>query len=336
MTEHPSPSTGQAAGVLIVIPCLNEEAHLERLVRGLAENCRALTARIVVADGGSTDGTPEIARRMAALYPNVVYLHNPKRLQSAAVNLAAATHGADAAFLIRLDAHADYPADYCRVLIAEAQSTGADSVVVSMNTTGQGRFQRAVAAAQNSKLGNGGSAHRTAGGGGAWVDHGHHALMRLAAFRAVGGYDESFSHNEDAELDIRLRRAGYKIWLTGKTELTYYPRSAPRPLFLQYFRFGQGRARTVLKHHIVPKLRQMAPAAVAPAAALALLSPLWPPAALPLLLWAAICLGYGAALALRTKNVPDALAGPAAMLMHAGWSLGFWTGVMKNLRGSRA
>ena len=33
--------------------------------------------------------------------------------------------------------------------------------------------------------------------------------MRIAAFRGVGGYDESFSHNEDAELDYRLRQAGY-------------------------------------------------------------------------------------------------------------------------------
>src|ERR1700721_2551979 len=74
--------------VLAVIPCLNEEAHLERLVRGLAEGAGAPSLLIVVADGGSTDRTPDIARRLAARYANVKYLHNPKRLQSAAVNLA--------------------------------------------------------------------------------------------------------------------------------------------------------------------------------------------------------------------------------------------------------
>jgi hypothetical protein len=57
-------------------------------------------------------------------------------------------------------------------------------------------------------------AHR-ARGQGAFVDHGHHALMSIAAFRAVGGYDPDFAHNEDAELDHRLRAAGYDIWLTG-------------------------------------------------------------------------------------------------------------------------
>jgi succinoglycan biosynthesis protein ExoA len=316
--------------ILAVIPCLNEEAHIERLVRTLA---RDRADKIVIADGGSTDRTPEIARKLVAQYPNVIYLHNPKRLQSAAVNLAVETHGADAEFLIRLDAHADYPADYCAILLDEQKTTGADSVVVSMNTMGKGRFQRAVAAAQNSKMGNGGAAHRNASSG-KWVEHGHHALMRLEAFRAVGGYDKSFSHNEDAELDIRLRRAGYKIWLTGKTALTYYPRSAPWPLLRQYLNFGRGRARTILNHRVVPSLRQLAPAAIAPAVALALLVPFYFIAALPAVAWAVLCLGYGALLGVREKSADIALSGPAAMLMHLGWSLGFWTTMIKNIRGA--
>ena len=76
-----------------------------------------------------------------------------------------------------------------------------------MRTKGTGLFQKATALAQNSRLGNGGSQHRE-GGAGRWTDHGHHALMRLDAFRAVGGYDETFSHNEDAELDYRLAAGG--------------------------------------------------------------------------------------------------------------------------------
>ena len=320
MTDAPS----SPAAILAVLPCLNEELYLEPLVHQLVKNCQSLPLRIIIADGGSTDRTPEIAQRLAAQYPNVSYLHNPKRLQSAAINLAVATHGKEARILLRLDVHADYPDNYCQALVAEEQATGAAAVVVSMNTVGKTPFQSAVAAAQNSRLGNGGSAHRN-NTAGAWVDHGHHALMRIDAFRAVGGYDESFSHNEDAELDIRLTKAGYKIWLTGKTSLTYYPRSAPLPLFLQYFNFGQGRVRTIIKHRIIPKLRQMVPAAVMPAAVLALLTPVCPVAIVPLLAWVAICLGYGATLG-------HAMAGPAAMVMHFGWSLGFWTGIPKALR----
>ena len=113
-------------------------------------------------------------RARAARDDRVRLIDNPRRLQAAAVNLAVERFGDDHPWLLRLDAHSAYPPDFGDVLLAEGRRTGADSVVVSMHAQGQGFLQRAIAEAQNSRLGNGGSAHRLAGGG-AWVDHGHHA-----------------------------------------------------------------------------------------------------------------------------------------------------------------
>lgn len=60
---------------------------------------------------------------------------------------------------------------------------------------------------------------------------------------AVGGDGEAFTHNEDAKLDYRLRRAGFRTWLTGKTMMTYYPRASVSGLFRQYLSYGRaGRA----------------------------------------------------------------------------------------------
>src|SRR5690606_7610550 len=218
---------------MVVIPCLNEVDHIGELIDQLLEPAQRLGMTIVVADGGSTDGTRATVREITEVEPCVVLLDNPRRLQSAAVNLAVAEHGDGVDYFIRIDAHGGYPDDYCDRLVEEAIATGADSVVVSMATMGFGPFQKAAAAAQNSKLGNGGSPHRE-GAPGHWTDHGHHALMRVEAFRAVGGYDESFSHNEDAELDYRLRAAGHRIWMTDRTFMTYYPRSTAGALFRQY------------------------------------------------------------------------------------------------------
>jgi len=317
------PMTQATASTLIVIPCLNEAAHIGGLLEQLRPAAARLGARIVVADGGSIDGTQAIVEKVAAGDPNVVLLANPKRIQSAAVNLAVATFGDSADYLIRIDAHGGYPADYCDRLVEEALATGADSVVVAMLTSGTGAVQKAVAAAQNSKLGSGGSKHRHLSAG-EWVDHGHHALMRIAAFRAVGGYDETFSHNEDAELDYRLRQAGYRIWMSGGTQMVYYPRSTLKSLYFQYLGYGRGRAKNVLKHRMVPKVRQMIPLLVAPVVLLGLFSFVHWLAALPVLLWAAVCLGYGAATAIRQRNPALALAGVSAMVMHFGWSVGFW------------
>lgn len=308
---------------MVIIPCLDEAAHIEALIDRLMPSAIRLDMRIVVADGGSSDGTPEIVARIAAENTRVTLLSNPRRLQSAAVNLAVQAHGGECASFIRIDAHGDYPADYCDRLIEEAEATGADSVVVSMATRGFGTFQKATAVAQNSRLGNGGSPHRQ-GASGRWVEHGHHALMRIAAFRAVGGYDEAFSHNEDAELDYRLRAAGYRLWMTGRTHMVYYPRATVTGLFRQYLNYGRGRAKNILKHRAMPKLRQALPLMVMPVVAGSLLAVLNWTALLPAGLWMAACLFYGIWMAVMQRNPYGPLAAISAMVMHLGWSSGFW------------
>jgi succinoglycan biosynthesis protein ExoA len=192
-----------------------------------------------------------------------------------------------------------------------------------MKAVGQGPLQRLIALAQNSRLGNGGAAHRSAARG-RWVDHGHHALMRIAAFRAVGGYDESFSHNEDAELDHRLRAAGHRLWLTAETGLDYFPRRTLGSLLLQYFRFGRGRARNILKHRAGLGARQALVAALAPLVLLSTLAPLQPLFALPLALWLTACLAGGVALAVKGREPRAVLSGFIAGSMHLAWSAGFW------------
>jgi succinoglycan biosynthesis protein ExoA len=313
----------KALPCMVVIPCLNEAEHIEALIDKLAPSAQRLDLKIVVVDGGSTDGTQQIVERIVAANPRVALLRNPRRIQSAAINLAVAAFGEEFRSFIRVDAHGDYPADYCDRLIEDAEATGADAVVVSMVTRGFGAFQKATAIAQNSVLGNGGSPHRQ-GAKGHWTDHGHHALMRVAAFRAVGGYDESFTHNEDAELDYRLRAAGHRLWMTDKTFMVYYPRATVPALFRQYLGYGRGRARNIIKHRAMPKLRQMIPLLVAPVVAGASLALIDWIALVPASLWAAVCLGYGAWMAIGQRNPYGPLAGFSAMVMHLAWSAGFW------------
>lgn len=315
--------------VLIIVPTLNESRHIGALLDALSVEAEVLGARIVVADGGSFDGTPDIVRAKVAQSRRIELIHNPRRIQSAAINLAVAEFGAEMDYLIRIDAHGAYPPDYCRRLVAEAEERGVASVVVPMTTIGHAAFQKAVATAQNSSIGTGGSAHRT-GKTGMEVDHGHHALMRIDAFRAVGGYDETFRCNEDAELDFRLRAAGHTIWLTDRTGMTYFPRSTMSGLFRQYFAYGGGRAANILKHRMRPRLRQLAPLAIAPVVLLATLS-IWHWAFLiPLTLWGVVCIALGMAAARRhfpEQGVPlwiSPLVGWAAMIMHFAWSSGFW------------
>ena len=326
-----TPDTGQdTGGVLVVVPTLQEAAHIGGVIDSLVPALQSLTAagrvaRLVVSDGGSDDGTRDVVLERAARHPacEILLLDNPQRLQSAGVNLACARHGEGAEWLVRIDAHAAYPPEYVETLLDEARRTGAQSVVVAMRAIADTPLQDVIAMTQNSRLGNGGSAHRQ-GGEGRFVDHGHHALMRLDAFRAVGGYDDTMSHNEDAELDYRLARAGHRIWLTGRTGCDYVPRSTLSALVRQYFRFGRGRARTMMKHAMRPRLRQMAMIAVAPMVGLLVLTPLHDVFALPAAAWALACLVGGILLAIERRSARALLGGPIAALMHLAWSAGYW------------
>jgi succinoglycan biosynthesis protein ExoA len=330
MIAPPRDAPAATESVLVVIPCLNEEGHIERVLTQLTGEADRLNLRIIVADGGSTDQTRAIVSRIADLDSRILLMDNNKRIQSAAVNGAVRRYGEGARFLIRVDAHCDYPYRYCEHLLNVQARTRADSVVVSMRTRGRSCFERAAAAAQNSILGNGGSSHRLETGG-RWVDHGHHALMTIKAFKAVGGYDETFSHNEDAELDARLTENGFRIYLTDETQVTYYPRASPFALFRQYFNFGRGRARNFLRHRKTAKLRHLVLVAVAPILCLSLLAPISPIFALPAVAWILICLCYGVVLGVRLRDPCAAAAGFAAIATQAGWSVGFFAGLMAGL-----
>ena len=310
--------------VLIVIPCLNEILHIEGLVRQIFRAPLPDRRLVVVADGGSSDGTLEILTRLCTEFPDLRVLPNPDRLQAAGINLAVEKYGSGFDYMLRLDAHATYPDNYLERLGQLMIEKGAQSVVVPMTSYGDSAFQKGVASAQNTLLGSGGSAHRLEGRS-AWVDHGHHALINLAWFRRIGGYNPAFGHNEDAEMDVRLIRDGGRIWLAGDVAIGYYPRRDPVSLFKQYYRYGAGRSRTVQLHHTPLKLRQLAPISIAPICILALFGWVSWVLEVPALCWAFVAIAFGIYLAVKAKSASVALSGPAAMVMHLAWSAGYWS-----------
>jgi succinoglycan biosynthesis protein ExoA len=215
------------------------------------------------------------------------------------------------------------PPNFVRACLQALQRPGVTSVVVPMRTVGYRRRQRAFAAAQNSRLGNGGAAHRLARKSG-FVDHGHHAAFDRAFFVRVGGYDECFSHNEDAEFDYRAVRAGGRLWMCAEATIIYFPRRRFVALAKQYYRHGQGRARTLLTHGYRPKLRQMAPLFILfGMMAGALLLPVsWVFGLVPLT-YVLLCHFRGLVRAIGARDPWLAGMGPAYMTMHLSWAVGF-------------
>ncbi|HTV20933.1 MAG TPA: glycosyltransferase family 2 protein, partial [Polyangiaceae bacterium] len=311
---------------LIVIPTLNEAAHLDGVVQQLLADIAALdrsaqgSARLVIVDGGSTDGTLALAEALERQHPSVTLLHNRARIQSAAINLAVRRFGHGCDVLIRCDAHAAYPPAFCSRLLATLERTGADAVVVPLDSAGEAGLQRVVGWVCNSRLGTGGAAHR-AGRTSGFVDHGHHAAFRLDMFRRCGGYDETFTHNEDAELDCRQRALGARVYLDADIRVVYRPRASLAGLWRQYHNYGIGRSRTAQRHPRSLRLRQVALPVnlVGMGLALALC-----PLVAPLASWPVAYLGaLGAAaagLVVKHRTPAAALAAPVALVMHTAWA----------------
>jgi succinoglycan biosynthesis protein ExoA len=325
------PTDGAAAQrVLVVVPTLNEQAHVAGVVRRLIDEAPAFRElRVVVADGGSTDGTAAIVMEMCGRWPAIRLIHNPARIQSAAVNLAARRFGADADVLIRCDAHAAYPPAFCRRLVETMARVNADAVVVPMDSVGETGLQRAIAWVSNSPIGTGGAAHR-GGRRSGFVDHGHHAAFRMAAFRQAGGYDETFTHNEDAELDCRQRSLGARVYLDADIRIGYRPRRTLPALAGQYYRYGAGRSRTARRHRGSLRARQLAVPAHLIVSALALaLAPWWRFALLWPALYVAALIVSSAWFAVRHRSLCGLWAGPAAAVMHLAWGGGFLVSLLR-------
>ena len=307
----------------VIIPTLNEEKFVGDVLASFVRQMPDEVREILVVDGGSTDRTSEIVAERGASDTRVRLIYNQARLQSAAVNLGADMANPDVSILIRADAHAEYPSDFVARLVDAYDRTGAQSVVNRLDTVGSGCFQRAVAAVSNSRIGSGGSAHRHGGQSG-FINHGHHALFDREWFRRVGGYDEAFVANEDAEFDARLRAAGGLIWFANESVIRYFPRSTPASLARQYYRYGRGRAQTWRRHGEKLAARQMIPSALVVVLGLTVsIAPFWP---WTLIVPAAYVAGASASAAVLASQLADpcVLASSLALpVMHLAWGSGF-------------
>lgn len=251
------PPLGPEPFVSIVIPCHQEEEHIEAVVRAAAEQHYPRDRmEVFVVDGGSVDRTIEIVQALAAEDSRITLLHNPARVQAAAMNLAIVRCRGDV--IVRMDAHADYDKGYVAAAVAALRRTGALLVGGAVRLRAKTTFQHALCVALASPLGVGGS--------GAWdarrdgfVDSVWGGAFRRQTFELVGLYDHNARTNEDAELCQRIIERGGRVYQCRHVVNHYYPRKSIFALFRQYFAYGTGRARTFCRHGRLLSPRPMVP-----------------------------------------------------------------------------
>lgn len=314
--------------VTIAIPCLNEEDHIETCIASVAaQDYPKRRMEILVADGGSTDRTLHILRRLAEEDRRIQVLHNEDRIQAAGLNKILRRAKGD--IVVRMDVHAEYARDYVSKCVEVLERTGADNAGGAQRVKAKTWFQRALRAALDSPLGVGGAAYRSADREG-FVDTVFLGAFRRSVFERVGLFDPGAITNEDAELNQRILAAGGKVYLSRDIVVHYYPRRSLGALAKQYFRYGRGRARTLLKTRRLPGLRPVVPLLVVAGGAAMLVT--WPWNPLSPVAFAAYALATGVE-AVRVGRKEGWRAIPTAWAvfptLHVSHGIGFAAGLWR-------
>jgi succinoglycan biosynthesis protein ExoA len=331
--------TSRIQRITVMVPMLNEAGHIADLVEDLANQDWDGELEVLVADGGSSDGSVEKLHGAAGRHGlPVTVIENPERWVSHGLNRCIRRATGD--LIVRVDCHSRFPADYLRRCALAVEETGAENVGGILVPRGRTPTERAVAAAVDSAF-----------GGIGWTRHGTESrhevdtvtfgAFRPEAFEKAGLYDETLLRNQDDEFNLRLRRAGGKVVLDPSIRIFYTPRGSLRRLFKQYYEYGRWKAPVMRKHERPTSARSLVP--VAFVLGLLALIPLsmWHPHAAALLtvkvtLYAALAVAF-AVLVIRRRKEPWTLL-PRVLLvfptLHIAHGLGMLSGWAHTFLGS--
>ncbi|WP_322412137.1 glycosyltransferase family 2 protein [Microbacterium invictum] len=241
------------------MPVLNERDYLARAVETVLTQDVDAPIELIIALAPSTDGTSELAATLATGDPRIVLVDNPEADIPVGLNIA--IRASRYPTIVRVDAHSELEPGYTRRALQTLSRVGAANVGGVMRADGRTPFQRAVARAYNSRIGLGGGAYH---GGAAEGDaeSAYLGVMRRAVLDEVGLFDESIRRGEDWELNLRIRRAGYRVWFDPTLSVTYWPRESWARLARQFFATGRWRGELVRRYGLVNSLRFFAPPAL--------------------------------------------------------------------------
>ncbi|WP_376791634.1 glycosyltransferase [Thermoflexus sp.] len=174
--------------ISVIIPTLNEAAYLPRLLEALAGQTRR-PDEVIVADAGSTDGTPEIARAWGA---QVVPGGRPAVGRNAGARIARGT------WLVFLDADVVPRPDFLEKALGEMEARRLDVATCLMEPLSLRPADRVFHEVANGYL----LALQ-------WVSPrapGFCILIRRELHEAIGGFDETLLLAEDHDY---VRRASH-------------------------------------------------------------------------------------------------------------------------------
>ncbi|MGV8025139.1 MAG: glycosyltransferase family 2 protein [Anaerolineaceae bacterium] len=317
--------------VSVIVPCYNEESTIQLLLDAiLKQDFPTENIEVIIADALSQDKTREKIKEFANDHSSlkIKVVENPQRTIPAAVNAAAAA--ANGEYLVRLDAHSmPYP-NYISTCIHDLENGKGENVggAWEIKPGADTSIARAIAAAAAHPLGVGDARYRYSDQTGE-VDTVPFGSFRRDLFFRIGGFDESLLTNEDYEFNVRIRKAGGKIWFDPTIRCIYFARKNLKELAKQYWRYGFWKLQMLKRYPKTIRWRQALPPLFVLANIIGIILSLFNASAaqsyfILLGIYLLILLAASIREAMKKKEPALVVGIPAAIItMHFSWGLGF-------------
>ncbi len=320
--------------VSFIMPVLNEEKTIQKCLDSLfsLEYPRE-RIEVVIARGPSKDNTNVLLEEYAKNNKNIVLLDNPTGNTSIGRNICIAR--ATGEMIMNYSGHVIAEKNLLVELAVRLQTLPAEVVAVGCSNLSPGK--------QNFVGEVSGVAFLSFMGGRnffsqnavfpeeRFTDHLSFSCYRKEAVEKVGGFDPVFWCGQDYELDIRLRKAGYKILYTPRTRVYHFKRDSVRSLWRQMYRYGVARAMMVKKHPDTLKFfHLLGPAFILGVVLIVLLTlfgvlPVW---IIPCLVVAYLLMSMVSSLLVTRKSSVVVSSVLFYLLIHVGYGAGFLRGIV--------
>lgn len=236
--------------VSALIVAYNEEKHIGACLKSLLEqNYPKSNYEIIIIDGGSTDKTLSIAKKLVNEYkttaPNsnsvnelqVSFLNNPKKILASGWNLGIKESKGE--YVVRIDAHAyahnDFLLESVKTMLSINDVVCVGGAMETESTNPKGELIKKIL---SSPFGVGGAKFRYMKSPG-YVDTVAYGLYKKSIFEEIGFFDETLVRTQDNDLHRRIRASGGKFYLNPSIKTVYYSRDSVSKMVKQAFQNGK-------------------------------------------------------------------------------------------------
>ena len=239
--------------VSLIIPTKNEEEYLTRFLNSLVKQTYPKDKfEVLIFDGLSTDRTLEIVNKYKNKL-NIRVFKNKKIRQVFAFNEGIKKAKGDYVFII--GAHTSLDKDFIKNSVRTFEKIKKKEKKLAgvggyLEKVYENKFGRFVGLLYSSFFSGASTYHYSKKPG--FRKTVVYALYDKEIVKKVGSFDEDFITGQDAELNLRLNKKGYKLYHNPEIKSYYYPRSSFKRFLKQSFNYGAAKGILIRVGYINP------------------------------------------------------------------------------------